>query len=87
MSAFYNANPYEIGEGILISDVYRELMKVRGILDVYSVQIVPKQGGAYSESNYDFQSNLSSDGRSIRSAPTTIFELKFPNNDIQGSVR
>ena len=87
LSAFYNANPYEIGERILISDVYRELLKVRGILDVYDVQIIPKQGGPYSESNYDFQSNLSSDGRTIHAAETTIFELKFPNNDIQGSIR
>ena len=58
-----------------------------GILDVYDVQIVAKQGGPYSESNYDFNSNLSSDGRMIRAAETIVFELKFPNTDIQGTIR
>jgi hypothetical protein len=86
LAEFYNDNPYDIGERILITDVYRELLKVKGVLDVNDVQIVPKQGGFYSESNFDFQSNMSANGRSINGALTTIFELKFPNNDIQGSI-
>jgi len=87
LSAFYTDNPYDIGERILISDVYRELLKVKGVLDVFDVQIIGKQGGPYSESNFDFQSKLSVDGRAIQADKTTIFELKFPNNDIQGSIR
>ena len=71
----------------MITDVYRELLKVKGILDVYDVEIGAKQGGIYSESNYDFASNTSSDGRMVNAAETTIFELKFPNTDIQGSVK
>ena len=71
----------------MISDVYRELLKVNGILDVYDVQIIPKQGGNYSESNYNFDSTLSADGSMILAAETTIFELKFPNVDIQGTIR
>ena len=62
-------------------------MKVAGILDVYDVQIVEKQGGNYSQSNYDFQSNLSANGSRIMASETMIFELKFPNVDIQGTVR
>ena len=87
LSKFYASNLYDIGEGIMISDVYRELLKVNGILDVYDVQIIPKQGGNYSESNYNFDSNLSADGSMILAAETTIFELKFPNVDIQGTIR
>jgi len=87
LSKHYTANKFDIGESLAISDVYRVLMTVKGILDVYDVQIVEKQGGNYSESNYDFQSNLTADGNSIRAAETTIFELKFPNIDIQGTIR
>jgi hypothetical protein len=86
LSEFYNDNPYDIGERLLITDVYRELLRVKGVLDVNDVQVVPKQGGFYSESNYDFQSNMAANGRSINAGLTTIFELKFPNNDIQGSI-
>jgi hypothetical protein len=87
LSAYYSSLPFDIGESILITDVYRELMKVPGILDVYDVQIVEKQGGNYSESNYDFQSNLSANGSRIMAAETMVFELKFPNVDIQGTVK
>ena len=87
LSAYYSSLPFDIGESILITDVYRELMKVAGILDVYDVQIVEKQGGNYSESNYDFQSNLSANGSRIMAAETMVFELKFPNVDIQGTVK
>jgi hypothetical protein len=87
LAAYYSSLPFDIGESILITDVYRELMKVAGILDVYDVQIVEKQGGNYSQSNYDFQSNLSANGSRIMAAETMIFELKFPNVDIQGTVK
>ena len=87
LSAFYAKNQFDIGEPLLITDVYRELLKVKGILDVFDVQMVEKQGGRYSESNYDFQSNMSADGRMINADLTTIFELKFPNADIKGTIR
>lgn len=87
LASYYAGLPFDIGESILITDVYRELMKVAGILDVYDVQIVEKQGGNYSQSNYDFQSNLSANGSRIMAKETMIFELKFPNVDIQGTVR
>ena len=87
LAKYYSKNQFDIGEPLLLTDVYRELLKVKGILDVYDVQMVAKQGGRYSESNYDFQSNLSADGRMINAALTTIFELKFPNGDIKGTIR
>jgi len=87
LAKFYAKNQFDIGEPLLLSDVYRELLKVKGVLDVFDVQMIPKQGGRYSESNYDFQSKLSADGKMINAAETTIFELKFPNADIQGTIR
>jgi len=84
---FYNANQFDIGESIQITDIYRELQKVKGILDVYSVEIVEKTGGLYSNSNYDVYGNLSADGNMIVANERIIFELKFPNVDIKGSIR
>tara|TARA_R100000008_G_scaffold34686_1_gene19688 strand:- start:9799 stop:11595 length:1797 start_codon:yes stop_codon:yes gene_type:complete len=87
LAKYYMKNQFDIGQSIILADVFRELLKVKGILDVQSVQIVPKQGGRYSESNFDFQTNMSADGRMINAATTTIFELKFPNTDIEGTIR
>jgi len=77
----------DIGEPIKITDIYRELQKVNGVVDVTSVDIGLKSGGIYSESNYDFDAALSSDGRMIEAQPNIVFELKYPNIDIKGSVR
>ena len=77
----------DIGEPIKITEVYKELQKVDGVVDVTSVDVGLKSGGIYSESNYDFDAALSSDGRMIEAQPNVIFELKYPNVDIKGSIR
>ena len=68
-------------------EIYRELQKVKGILDVYDVQVVEKNGGLYSNSNYDVFGNTSADGNTVYANERIIFELKFPNVDIQGTIR
>ena len=77
----------DIGEPIMLTDVFRALQSVPGVLDVTSVVVDLKAGGIYSEGNYDFQSALSSDGRRILAEPNIIFELKYPNVDIRGSIK
>jgi len=81
------AEAYDIGEPISISDVYTALNKVEGVVDTTSVQIVLKSGGLYSASNYNFDAALSPDGRRVLAAPNVVFELKYPNLDIRGSVK
>ena len=56
-------------------------------MDVTSVEVALKSGGIYSESNYDFDSALSADSRRVLAQPNVIFELKYPNLDIRGSIR
>ena len=77
----------DIGEYISITDIYKELQKVQGVVDVTSVEVALKSGGIYSESNYDFDSALSADSRRVLAQPNVIFELKYPNLDIRGSIR
>jgi hypothetical protein len=82
---FANKN-YDIGQSLFITDIYKELQKVPHVIDVIDVKIVPKVGGVYSQANFDFNAHLSNDGRYITSERTSIFEIKFPNTDIQGSI-
>jgi len=84
---FYLRNRFEIGESITINDIYRQLNKVAGVVDVVDVQIIGKTGGLYSDSNFDPIRAMSSDARAIRSDQNSIFELKFPNVDIVGSIK
>ena len=77
---------YDIGEPLHVVDIYKELNRVPGVADVVDVEILHRQGGRYSETDFDFNSNLSVDGRYLNGKVNTIFELKYPNSDIQGSV-
>jgi hypothetical protein len=78
---------YDIGERILISDFYRALRDVDGIVDVVNIEIVPRTGGAYSDASYDYYQMLTPDGTKIMAQKNSIFELKFPNIDIKGSIK
>jgi len=83
----YYANlQYDIGERLQITDIYKVLQRVPNVLDVIDVKIVPQVGGNYSNANFSFDTHLSADGRSILADRDTIFEIKFPNQDIQGSI-
>jgi len=83
----YFLQGYDIGEAINISDIYKVLNRVPGVVDVVDVRLKLKSGGSYSESNYDFDSHLSVDGRQLAADVGVIFEIKFPNNDIKGSIK
>ena len=83
---FFTNQQYDIAEPLYVIDIYKELQRVPGVVDVVDVQILHRQGGSYSESDFDFESHLSVDGRYLNGEINTIFELKFPNTDVQGSI-
>jgi len=80
-------NQYDIGESILITEFYKVLQKVNGIVDVVDLEIVGRSGASYADSSYNFDSSLSADGRRIEAQDNAIFELKFPNIDIKGAIQ
>jgi hypothetical protein len=83
---YFGTLQYDIGESLSITDIYKELQKVPNVLDVVDVKIVPQVGGVYSNANFDFNEHLAANGRSISAEKDTIFEVKYPNKDIQGSI-
>jgi len=72
---------------ILITDFYKVLQKVEGIIDVVDLEIVERTGASYSQSSFSFEGALSADGRRIQAQNNAIFELKFPNVDIKGAIQ
>lgn len=76
----------DFGEPLVITRVYDSLKKVNGIIDVISVSIDEKVGGLYSDSQFTFKTNTSSDGRYINVPINVIMELKYPNSDIKGTI-
>lgn len=76
----------DFGETFFITNVLSSLKKVDGLLDVISVKIVPKNGGAYSDSTFSFEDSTSADKRYINIPLNVVMELRFPNSDIKGTI-
>ena len=76
----------EIGESFFITEVYSILNSVPGVVDTTQVNIRRVSGGLYSSTNFDLESAISPDGRYILVPDNVILELKYPSDDIRGSV-
>jgi len=81
------ASHFFIGEPLYISDIYQELKKTTGVLDVLKVKLTNPQGTNYSSTKISIEQNLSPDGSYLVVPHNAILELKFPATDIKGKVR
>jgi hypothetical protein len=77
----------DIGEAFYITDIYKTLKDVEGVIDVSDVSIVSKYGEEYSSVAFSPEENLSEDGRAIIIPRNGIYEIKYPNYDIKGAVK
>jgi hypothetical protein len=77
---------FSIGESIRYSDVFRALKNVDGVLDVVEVNFTTQSGELYASSAFDIEQNTSADGRVLVAPENAIFEIRFPNIDIIGTV-
>ena len=78
---------FDIGEPILITDIYKALNDVDGVSDTVDVKIENITGGFYSNIGYNVFENLSPDGRILYIPEDSVFEVKFVNEDIKGAIK
>lgn len=76
-----------IGEPIYLSEIYRVINKVQGVVDTKNVKVALRSGGIYSSNFIDLEEIRSRDGTYYKTPKNVIFELKFPNLDIKGVIR
>jgi len=84
---FYEDRFFEIGEPILITDVFGVLKNVGTILDVTNVEIFIKTGDKYADAPFNTEKFLNADGTMLVPPNDCIFELKFPTSDILGTIK
>jgi hypothetical protein len=84
---YFNIDNWQINEPIVLGDIYSLLDSIDGVQTVKTVNIVNKTGEAngYSKYSYDISAGTL-DGVIYPSLDPSIFELKYPNSDIQGRV-
>jgi|ETNvirenome_6_85_1030632.scaffolds.fasta_scaffold01001_3 hypothetical protein len=76
-----------IGESFSITEIYSTLNRVRGVADTVNVKIVKKDASNYSQIGFSIDEFTSPDGRYVAIPQNAIFEVKFPELDIKGTVK
>lgn len=76
----------DIGEPLIITDLFRALKDVESVVDVVKIEVVNKSGAPYSELIFNIDGATSTEGRIITPPRTSIFEIKYPDIDIKGRV-
>ena len=87
MTDYFNINSWQINEPIILSNIYSILDQIAGVQTVKKVEIVNKTGISlgYSKYSYDI-TGATINGTIYPSLDPSIFEVKYPNTDIQGRV-
>lgn len=77
----------DVGESLLISDIYNQINKVESVSDVLSVTIKNSTTSGYSSVDYNIDSNTSPDGKILFCPKNAIFEVRYLKSDIRGVVK
>ena len=77
----------EIGEPVYITEIYRQLNTVPGVIDTVTVGLVNKSVSGSGFLRFDIKSNLSEDGRTLLIPENAVAEVRVPDQDITGVVK
>ena len=88
LKKYFDIKKWQINQPIVISNVYTELDKVEGVQTVVGVNFenVYDPTVGYSGNAYDIN-GATRDGVIFPSLDPSIFEIRYPDNDIIGRVR
>jgi hypothetical protein len=84
----FNIDNWQINQPITLSDITSKLLQVRGVQSIIKLEIINKQdstGTTYSQYGYDIV-GATKKGNIYPSLDPAIFEVRYPNADIQGRV-
>ena len=76
----------DIGEAFYITDIYKTINDVDGVVDTKRVTVKQKSGTGYADLSYNIHENMSADGRYFVVPEDVIVEIKFPLEDIKGVI-
>ena len=87
LKLYFNTEKWSINQPIILKDLYIELSKVQGVQTIKDIQITNKSGiiDGYSQYAYDIV-GANQNGTIYPSLDPSIFEIKYPDSDIQGRV-
>ncbi len=87
LKSYFDRSKWEINQPIILSEIYTLIDKVQGVQTVQKVQVVNLTGTAagYSKYSYDIP-GATLNNIIYPSLDPSIFEVKYPDLDVQGRV-
>jgi hypothetical protein len=87
LQTYFNISNWQINQPIILRNIYTLLDRVEGVQTVKNIEITNFVGTnlGYSDFAYDI-SGATKNGVVYPSLDPMIFEVKYPNADIQGRV-
>jgi hypothetical protein len=85
---YFNIEKWQINRPIILSEIMALLLQVKGVQSIVKLEITNKQdttGFTYSSLGYDIP-GATRNGNIYASADPSIFEVRYPDTDIQGRV-
>jgi len=76
---------WTINQPIILSDITSQILQITGVQSITKLEIINKQGGNYSPYAYDV-AGATRQGNIYPSLDPSIFEVRYPDIDIQGRV-
>jgi hypothetical protein len=87
IQSYFLIDKWQLNQPIMIRDLYILLDKIKGVQTVKNVSIVNKAGTATGYSQYAYDIEGATQNQVVYpSLDPSIFELKYPNQDIKGKV-
>jgi len=83
LKKYFGRDKFTINQPINISSIYTVLDRVRGVQTVKNVSVSNKAGGKYSQYGYDTK-GATKNNVLYPSYDPCCFEVKYPNQDIEG---
>ena len=82
---YFDIDAWQINQPIILAEINALLLKIPGVRSVAKVEVTNKQGGGYSQYGYDIHA-ATRNGILYPSIDPSIFEIRYPNLDINGRI-
>ena len=87
LQTYFNIDNWQLNQPIFLRDLYILLDKIKGVQTVKNISIANKVGTSTGYSQYAYDIEGATQNQIIYpSLDPSIFELKYPNQDIKGKV-
>jgi hypothetical protein len=87
LQQYFDISKWQLNQPIMLRDLYILLDKVKGVQTIKSITILNKAGTTSGYSQYAYDISSATQNQVIYpSLDPSIFEVKYPNQDIKGKV-